>query len=527
MVRAGGAETGAPERRWLYASPHDAFVWERIRHRSRELERLREEVVARIPAIEALQADLFAAFYRDDVHWHPIAPSDPAVAAHRHILGRVVAARAYTRLHEEVAGNGEDCAAVVAAFTRSLAVSLADEVASVLAADAAYANERASIEEEAAAIEAALEARARPKRRPPDADDGRPKRPEEMTAAEKRTRLRELEEAIGELEKRRRVDYRLLRARREIGHYLDAADLDRQVSDVAEALERFQAALATWGDDLAVIERVSLDERLALFHRLIRDERLRRATDLLGRARLRATAAHRSLTRAAPEAIAGLEMGDDLGRIVLSELVLLAEPTSVPEFLRRFAEHELLCYEVDCRASPERGPVIACLDESSSMDGERDIVAKAIALALAGIARADGRDASVIEFSGPGCIERTDLTAWATEVADVVEVVSRFLGGGTDFDGPLLAALAIVESDPRFAKADIVFVTDGEAPIHRDVAERLQAARERGGARLFAVCVGVDDRAFRGLADVTWPVADLLAERDDGGILAGLVESIH
>jgi uncharacterized protein with von Willebrand factor type A (vWA) domain len=384
------------------------------------------------------------------------------------------------------------------------------------------------MEQEADEVTTAIEAGTRVKRRRPEDEDG-PLRPEEMTIKERRDRLVELEVAMDNLERMHHVDYRLLRARAEIGHYLDEIDIDDQVGDVATALERFQEALSTWGDDISIVENTPFDERLALFRRMISDERLRRVTEMLGRARIRATSSHRMLTKAAPIAIAGLEYGNDISRLVLSEIALMAEPQAEIEFWRRFAEHELLNYRIDFRGSAKRGPLIILLDESKSMEGERDIVAKGIGLALIGIARTDGRDSTLIEFSSPGVLERTDFPARTTSITDIVNCLTRFLSGTTDFDGPLGAAMDIVETGAGRANADIVIVTDGEAPIHRDTMARLIEACDSGGCRLFVVCVGQSSAGtiFSGVATAIWDKADLLAERDNGAILTKLVSDIH
>ena len=525
---APGADDEGQRRNWLFASAHDLFVWWRLTSRSREVQALVQDLSARIPAAEPLLLDLFTAFYRTDVRWAPESPEDQAVAAHEEILEHLLRSRMYPSLHPEVRDNPENAMITACAMARSIAERLGQEFRDVLSADASYSEARSAMEREAGEVTAAIEAGTRVKRRRPE-DEAGPPRPEEMTIKERRDRLVELEVAMDGLERKHHIDYRLMRSRAEIGHYLDEMDVDGQVGDVQAALVRFGEALATWGDEVAAMEATSLDERLALFRRLMSDERLRRATEMLGRARIRATSAHRMMTRAAPIGIAGLEYGDDLSRVVFSEFALASDPVAEIEFLRRFAEHQLLCYHVEYRGSASRGPLIILQDESLSMKDERDAVAKGISMALIGIARGDGRDSTLIEFSSPGVLERTDFPARSTSITDIVECLSRFLGGTTDFDGPIGAAMDIVETEAGRSAADIVIVTDGESDIHRDTMARLVGAVEEGGCRLFAVCVGQSGAAdiFRDVATAVWDKADLLAERDNGEILTKLVSDIH
>ena len=512
-------------RRWLVSSPHDAFLWRRTLDRSAEIAALIAEVSTTIPAVDALLADLFSACFRSDVRWRPEPPFDSSVAAHREIIARVLAAPSYIRLHQTIADDVFESTFVATAIVRAVATTIGDEVAGLLAADAAYAEEKSSTELEMEAIEAALETRARPRKR--TGNEGGPKRPEEMNAAERRTRLVELREKVETIERDRRLDYRLLRLRAELPAYIDEVDIASQVTDIADGLSRFSAALSTWGDDLSTIERTGLDSRLSLFRRLLEDPSLRRVTELLGRTRMRASTAHRSLTRAAPIALAGTTYGNDLSRVLLPELSLASDPAGEIEFLRRYAEHELEIYDLVMVGSAARGSLVICIDESSSMAGERDETAKTLAVAIAGIARSDGRDTSLIEFAGHNVLRRLDFPAKSTDIETVVDALTHLFGGGTDFDGPLLAALDIIENDPMHARSDIIFITDGEAMIHRDIVERINRARDNGSVRLFVICAGVDASPFIPLAETIWPVADLLTGSSSDPLIDALVASIH
>lgn len=507
--------------RWLYTSPHDQFVWERTRQSSVRLAELSAEVGERVPTVEALMSDLFVAFYRADVRWGQEPPS-PEVAFHRQILERVLASPSYHRLHPEITGNLEDSLTVLDAFTRTFAASLNPDLVEFLDAEAAYHVQKKTLAQEAEVLEELINQRARPRRR---SAPGGERGPEDLSAGERRQRLAELAGEIEGLEHRHRTDYRLVRARAELRRHLDDADLAGQLGEVAEALNDFHRALAVWGDEAGAEEHLALDDRLSLFRRLIADPRLRQATELLGRSRFRAAAAHRSRMPAAPQQLAGVQYGDDLSRLVPSEAVFLAEPAAEIEFLRRYAEHELLTFRVEDNSEPQRGPLIVCLDESSSMAGERDLVAKAIALAVIGIARNDHRDAALVEFAAHGNLRTTHFAAGSSSLLAVTDALSHFFGGGTDFDAPLQAAVELARADTRYRDADILIVTDGEARLHPDTEAVLRRERDEGRVRLFAVCVGVDDRAFREVSTRSWAEVDLVGDRE--ALIDGLVDAVH
>jgi uncharacterized protein with von Willebrand factor type A (vWA) domain len=515
---------------WLYASPHDLFLWERARRSSARLEELVSEVGPKIPTAEPLMADLFCAFYRYDVSWEAAGASDPMVDIDRAILDRVLTSPSYHRLHPGIAGDEGDAIMVLDAFTRAFAASLDPELVEFLDAETSFHGEKQRLEAEASALQELIEGQVQPRRREPSE---RPT-PENMTKAERRDRLAELATQIEELEHAHHTNSKVRRARAEMRQYLDDADVPGTLEEVAQSLDEFHRAMAVWGAGDGPEDELPLEDRLELFRHFLSDERLRRVTELLGRTRYNASGTHSTLTRAAPTQIAGLALGDDLTMLVPSEAVWLTDPDTEREFYRRYAEHELLVRTLDMKGEPSRGPVVVLIDESSSMGGERELMAKAVGLAIIGIARFDGRAAALIEFSSHGQQQTTHFEPGENDVPGVVALLTHFYGGGTDFDAPILAALRLTGTgklkdqggDKRYQSADVIIISDGEADLDPETI-RLIKAHRADGVRLFAICVGVSDETFREVATKTWPLADLLAEERDPSLVPDLVEAIH
>jgi uncharacterized protein with von Willebrand factor type A (vWA) domain len=511
-----------PGSRWLFASPHDLFIWGRIRANSPQLAELAAEVRDRLPTAEPLMDDLFAALYRLDVRWLPGGATDETVEINRPILDRVLTSPSYHRLHPDIAGNEGDAILVLDAFTRAFAASLDPELVELLDAESAFHGEKKRLEAEAQAISDLMSARARPRRAHSTGSKG----PEEMTNPERKARLAELAAEMEDLEHQFHTSFKLRRARAELRQYLDGADVPGELARIRQTLDEFHAALVTWGRESGPELPLALEDRLVLFRHFAADERLRRATESLGRAHYQAVGAHRALTRAAPFQISDLRLGDDLTALVPSEAVLLTDPVGEFEFYRRYADHELLIRHHELRGEPSRGPILVLVDESGSMAGDRERVAKAIALALVGIAGADRRDAALLEFSSHGQLRISHFPAGESDLSAVVECLTHFFGGGTDFDAPIGAALRLTEREPRYATADLVIISDGEAPLHPDTVAALEAAKV-SGARLFAICVGVDDATFRDVATRTWPAVDLVGAEHDGSLVGELVAAVH
>ena len=90
--------------------------------------------------------------------------------------------------------------------------------------------------------------------------------------------------------------------------------------------------------------------------------------------------------------------------------------------------------------------------------------------------------------------------------------------GGTSFDAPLTLALDLGAGrsvvDPR---ADLLFVTDGQASVGAGTLERIRAARA-GGLRVFGMTVngGSVSSAVRDVCD---EVVDIDQEQDAGAAI--------
>lgn len=181
-----------------------------------------------------------------------------------------------------------------------------------------------------------------------------------------------------------------------------------------------------------------------------------------------------------------VEQGNDLGRLLPAEQVLLTEPVFEIVGLERIASRRAAQYAVRGTAKRSKGPLVLALDESGSMHGPRNEWAKAAAVALARVAAAEKRPVSVVHYSTSTTVQ--PLRPGHGE--DVVEMVGHFLSGGTAIGLALRVALEQVKALEQKGQrgADIVLVTDG---IDGDEAAQLEPLSEarRRGVRLWLVAI--------------------------------------
>ena len=254
----------------------------------------------------------------------------------------------------------------------------------------------------------------------------------------------------------------------------------------------------------------------ALFKRVRSDPVLRRVCELAGKFRRVARSRQRLKTTHGLDDVVGVEPGGDVARLLPSELVRLAAPEFEPDALRRLAEREALCREHHATEPVGRGPVVVCVDESGSMAGAKVHAAKALALALAWVARHQRRWCALVAYSGDTGERLLPLPPGRWDENAVADWVRAFLGGGSNVDVP-------VRELPRMYRdlgappgvTDVVFVTDAVCRLPPDVKNRFLDWKAAARARLVTLVVGgAGPGDLAGVSDEVHAVAALTPDSD-------------
>jgi uncharacterized protein with von Willebrand factor type A (vWA) domain len=177
--------------------------------------------------------------------------------------------------------------------------------------------------------------------------------------------------------------------------------------------------------------------------------------------------------------------GNDLSRVLGSELMLLGDEDTEWEFLRKYSEKILIQFSLDGEEPLARGAVIMPVDGSGSMSGARELWAKAIMLCLLHHARRQNRQFHVIHFGSPGLFKLVSFVKPEDFTFErILDATEPYYGGGTDFVTPMKECLRILDDEfVRFGRvtADVVFTTDDECwvddefmTIWHEEAERMQ-----------------------------------------------------
>ena len=262
----------------------------------------------------------------------------------------------------------------------------------------------------------------------------------------------------------------------------------------AQQLEEAMEEAEQWGSAIGSGGRLPADRRLELGRRLAGNDKLKKLIRMVGRMKSHALALRKRTFERANEELYAVEQGGALEHLLPQELVTLHHPLRRRDFQRRLLENELLQYSLRGMEEKRKGPVVVCLDGSSSMSGDKELWSKAVTLTLLELTRRQRRPFRSICFSSRDTalhvLDMTTRHGADVEPDKLMDLAEHFPGGGTDFETPLDAALECLKKS-RYKKGDIVFITDGECQVSAEWSERFLKEKDRLSFSLFSILIDV------------------------------------
>lgn len=483
---------------WLESDSYDRRSWSELRASAPSLAELSESGGELVPHFDALLEDLFLALFKYNLVWQKPDQVRRSAILNRTILEQLIPSPAFEMLKGRTLLE-EDKAAIGA-------IVLGEQVLEMVRSERLVnrremldlwdlAQQEEDLRDRAEALKSVQEEMTRPPgegESAPD-EDMRRKLAELAEAAERAAKVsearqnqkaRNVETSLrhGDLTQLRRLE-------------LQAAQLAREIDRAAEDSQAFSREFGQGG-------RVSAGERLELGRRLARNRKLGELARLVGRFKQDARALkHRTFERGVAETY-DVERGSELGRMVPSELVAMHHPALGRDFRRRLLEGAVLQYRLREDEQKGKGPMVVCIDVSSSMEGQKELWSKAVGLTLMDIARRQRRLFRAVMFSSGDTLKVFDLNRerrYQPDLNKVLELAEYFPGGGTDFERPIDAALVLLE-EKKLKRGDIVIITDGECQVSPEWLARFRSRKEELQFSVFAVLVDVGSSELSTLA---------------------------
>lgn len=275
-------------------------------------------------------------------------------------------------------------------------------------------------------------------------------------------------------------------------------------TEAQEEAEQASAAATGWGLGPGEMARMNPDDRMRLADKL-NTPKMRRISELFGRLRNDAWAVQTKTFEHGPDELHGIIPGDDLTRLVGSELLLLADDDLYPEFLDKYSRAQLLTFEMRRVIHEAKGSVIYLEDNSSSMGELERAWAKAVGLVLLDTARKQKRGFRAIVFSD-GVPKEFDFgdDASTSTTEDMLEYASFVMTGGTNWQRPLDLAVQYLRGEhDRVGRTtgDIVLATDDACRVDDHWLSVFDKSRDELKFRLYGIGICTNPIALNKFCD--------------------------
>lgn len=226
-----------------------------------------------------------------------------------------------------------------------------------------------------------------------------------------------------------------------------------QEKDATHGLEQVQI------DSIADDKRYDADNderRKATANLIEDDERLKKIALLADKfKRMVITKQKRKFKHISDDSV-DIEQGDEISRILPSEMVKFLSPRLRLSLMRDINERKAPQYSVQAIDRPKRGPLIYCIAKNETMLGDKDIWSTAVALALLDTAQRQNRMFVMLGYDHDVFHVMWVMPGKRMPVDDLRIPRGRGISILNVLDHAILAA----ERKTHMTRTDIVFVTD-------------------------------------------------------------------
>jgi uncharacterized protein with von Willebrand factor type A (vWA) domain len=466
---------------WIDNDAYDRRVWEHLRRESPSLRELEDNGATLLPHFGPLLQDMFCLLFKNNIHYHADAEVLPSALLNRKFLDAIHQGSQYDFLRDQTLLNEAHAGLSTLILGERLLAQVREEK---------FLNRRDlrdlwDIQKQEEVVSQKIEEYENADTIPED----------QLSEAGKKALQKAKEKMAGEVQGAEALlRHKTAQLKQDLKQIEGQATsrMQAEAIKVAQELEDATEEAETWGNTIGTGEKSPPGQKLELGRRLAGNEKLKRLARMVGRMKFHAQALRKKVFERSNEELLEVEQGDALHRLLPHEMLSLHHPLLRKDFYRRFLDQELIQYSLRGVEEKGKGPMIVCLDGSSSMSGDKEIWSKAVTLTLLEIARKQRRLFRSICFSSAETplqvLDMNPRDRYEVETKTIMDLAEYFPGGGTDFQKPLDAALECLR-ESRFKKGDIIFITDGECQVDPQWAEQFRQEKEKLGFSLFSILI--------------------------------------
>lgn len=194
--------------------------------------------------------------------------------------------------------------------------------------------------------------------------------------------------------------------------------------------------------------------------------------------------------------ISGITIGNDLNCLLPSELALLGAKSTENLFYQRYVQNRLQLFSSASHsfevANDKSGPIYICVDTSGSMNGEPEVTAKTLALAVAIVAQRDRRPICMINYSHN--LSFFILTDLQRQRQKFLSFLSHSYSGDNDENRLFDFIFKKMPDNPRYRRfassfdgADILVISDFEWSHIYDKNKKLIVEARMDGMKFYGL----------------------------------------
>lgn len=276
--------------------------------------------------------------------------------------------------------------------------------------------------------------------------------------------------------------------------------------EVAEDVKTVEATIAACGIGDEKGQPSSIEDIksiIELANDIIKNKFFSEIMEMVGRIQRKADSVLKSLCKGQGEPV-GIEYGKEIDKLLSSEYAMMGDPDLDTLFWKNYVSENLYQWEERGEEPLAKGPVIACIDQSGSMMGYKHKYSTAFLFGVYMVCKKQKRPLYVIAF------DNGTKTYNIESETDIFKVMKEFLGGGTSFDAPLLETINILKNQKEMEKADMFFITDGEAYLRQEILDEILAYKKEISFKIIGASIGYGyTNTLSTFADKIFNIADL------------------
>lgn len=286
------------------------------------------------------------------------------------------------------------------------------------------------------------------------------------------------------------------------------------VSDAYSDFLSVTSTIKSWGLNDHRLKADAYEEKFQVSLKLKSLKKVRNIAEMSGRFKASASNLKKKNSKEDGQELYGVHVSDEIHRTLPSEKLLLTKKETKLAFYKKYHQKELLTYKYRNNKLKSKGPIICCIDTSASMQGELEVWSKSVAIALMDIAIKEKRDFVAIMFSNK-VYKTIHFNKNRVEPSKLYDLATFFYGSGTNFVEPLNESVRLINT-ARYKYSDIIFITDGKAPMDDEFIESFLVIKEKKQFRMITVNVSDEyESNLNKINDVQLLLKDITQEQVD------------